>query len=508
LRKADVALAVVLFAAAFALRIPFRSQYAYHWDSAEFTLAIRDYNVALSQPHVPGYFLYVMLGRLLNFFVGDPHASLVWLSVVAGSGLVALLYVLGVEMFDRRVGLAAALFGMTSPQLWFHSCVALMYTTDSLLACLIVLCCWRAQQRGYRWPDAVMIGGLLAVIGGIRQQTAPGLVPLVVWVLWQTESRRLVKLAAALGVCAVGTLAWLVPMVRMSGGWVVYAKVFHLSAVYWAPATLAGGGMNALSWNLFFTGLYCWNGLLACGILLAGALFVRLRMDANRKRRWDAAHSEALWMLALWIVPMMLMQTTLSLTNQAGHVLSYLPAWIVLAAVAASQLRKPAIFGTAVTTVCLINAAAFLALPPVWDRAFYGTGRTAQKIQEHDREMSHVIHTIRARLIPSETLVCHAYENLSLGLRNLQLYLPEFEQYQLRLDPVMLSPPDKPMISVSGGQLVFVHGPELTGKRVLALIVPPGTSLDDYTRYVDTRGAKLLPESGGTVYEVPVEAMR
>src|SRR5207237_1548667 len=142
----------------------------------EFTLAVREYNVAMAQPHAPGYFLYVMLGRVADFFIGDPHASLVWLSVVFGSGLVALLYMLGVEMFDRRVGLGAALFTMTSPQLWFHSCVALTYTTDSFLVCLLVLCCWRAQRRECRWPDAVIIGGLLAVIGGVRQQTAPGLV--------------------------------------------------------------------------------------------------------------------------------------------------------------------------------------------------------------------------------------------------------------------------------------------------------------------------------------------
>ena len=84
-----------LFLVSFALRVPFRSQYAYHWDGAEFTLAITQYNVAMSQPHAPGYFVYVMLGRLLNTVIGDPHASLVWLSVAFGSALAAILYLLG-----------------------------------------------------------------------------------------------------------------------------------------------------------------------------------------------------------------------------------------------------------------------------------------------------------------------------------------------------------------------------------------------------------------------------
>ena len=39
----------------------------------------------VGQPQAPGYFLYIMLGRLVNSFVGDPHASLVWISVAFGS---------------------------------------------------------------------------------------------------------------------------------------------------------------------------------------------------------------------------------------------------------------------------------------------------------------------------------------------------------------------------------------------------------------------------------------
>jgi len=83
--RCDGSVAVALFLIALAMRIPFRSQFAYHWDSAQFALAIRHFDIRLSQPHAPGYFLYVMLGRLVTCFVGDPHASLVWVSVIFGS---------------------------------------------------------------------------------------------------------------------------------------------------------------------------------------------------------------------------------------------------------------------------------------------------------------------------------------------------------------------------------------------------------------------------------------
>ena len=500
--------AMLIFLVAVALDIPFRSRFAYQWDSAEFTLAIREYNVALSQPHAPGYFLYVMLGRLVNCFVGDPHGSLVWLSVLGGSSLVALLYVVGVEMFGRRVGWVAALFGMTSPQVWFHSCVALMYVVDGFLVCLAVLCCWRALRHGCRWADAVMIGGVLAIIGGVRPQTVPGLAPLVVYVFWRSPKQRLAKLAGAFCVCASGTLVWLVPMVRMSGGWAVYAEAFHRPATLYAAVTFARGGIDALLWNVFFAGLYCWNGL-ALGVgLLTGALIKRVRMDGERKESWDAAHREALRVLALWIAPMMLMGTVVALTTQPGHVLSYLPAWIILVAVVASQLRKPAVFAVVTAIACMTNAAAFLVLPQAWAGVFYGTARTAREIRGHDRQLARIVHAIRVQLSPADTLVCHAQEYLPLGLRHLQVYLPEFEQYQLAIDASMLSPVGKPMMRVRGGRLDFAAGTDLTGRRVLALIVPHGTSLKDYARYLDVRQATSLPGSEGSVYTVRVEAMR
>jgi hypothetical protein len=508
LGKADVAWAAVLFAAALALRIPYRGQLAYHWDSAEFAVAIGEYNVGTSQPHAPGYFLYVMVGRLVNSFVGDPHASLVWISVVFGSALPVIMYLLATAMFGRREGLAAAVFGMTSPQTWFHSCVALTYVVDAFLVCLAVLCCWRALRHGCRWADAIIIGGVLAIIGGIRPQTVPGLSPLVAYVFWRAGGRRWAKLAGALGVCAAGTMAWAVPMVRMSGGWAAYAEAFHRHQILNAPVTFAGGGLDALRWNVYFAGVYCWNGLVLGSVLLAGALLVRVRMSGDRKRSWDAAHAEALRVLSLWIGPMMLMGTAVALTRQPGYVLSYLPAWLILAAVVVSQLRRLAVFATVTAVVCVVNVAAFLAWPPAWDGVFFRLGRTAREIRDHDRQLARMVFAIRNQFDPAETLICHARLYLPLGIRHLQLYLPEFEQYQLKFDPAMLSPAGRPMTSIRGGRLNFVRKNETSGKRVLALIVPQGTLLEDYAGYVDVRQARPLPETEGTVYRVQIEAMR
>src|SRR5262249_48152325 len=154
---ADIAVAVALFAVGLALRVPFRSQFAYHWDSAQFALAVGEYNIRISQPHVPGFYLYIWLGRLVNLLVGEPHAALVWVSVVAGAWLGAVGYLLGTSMFDRRTGLATGLILLTSPLCWFHSEIALTTIVDSALVVSFVFVCWQAIQQGATWSRTIIL---------------------------------------------------------------------------------------------------------------------------------------------------------------------------------------------------------------------------------------------------------------------------------------------------------------------------------------------------------------
>jgi hypothetical protein len=573
--KKDVWTALILFCIGVALAAPFRSRYAYHWDGAEFALAAREYNVALSQPHAPGYFLYVMMGRLAGMFTGDEHAALVWVSVFFGGLLAATMYLLGSAMVDRRVGIAAGLFGLTSPVVWFHSCVALTYVVDAALVCATVLVCWRAMRRGGTWTDALVIGAMLAIVGGVRQQSAPGLGVLVLFAFWKFKEHRLLKLLAAAGMSLALVAAWFVPMVMMSGGLATYLEIVRRHAVFNAPATWAGGGWEALLWNIFFSALFCGNGLMLGVALLAGALVNRLVMNPERKRAWDAGNKLAMQTLAMWLAPMMLLGMVVGFTKQPGYVLSYLPGLLLLAAVAAGQigscrfpsplsykgegqgegrwlrdngppphldplpqttgerrrgqgksvdqlidplpqttgerrqatLGRPALFVAVTGVVCLVNAFAFLAWPATWDRAFWGLGRTAREIRQHDRQLEETVGAVRANFSPSDTAVCHAGEFLLFGIRHFQLYLPEFEQFQLSLDDTMLTPRGRPMMRVRAGRLEFASGLELTGKRHVVLVVPPSHTAEVFAKFLDLRVANGLSGSAGRLYVLPASAV-
>ncbi len=503
-RAHDGMIAAVFFLVAVGLRVPFRSEWAYHWDSAQFALAIREYNVALSQPHAPGYFLYVLLGRLVNLVVADPHASLVWLSVLFGSALPAALFGLGTTLFGRRAGIAAGLFGLTCPQVWFHSCVAVTYVVDAFLVCVTVWYAWYAMQQGGRWRDAVVIGLLVAVIGGVRQQTVPLLCPLLAYVFWNFKSQRLAKLVvAALVAVALGAL-WFWPMVAMSGGWEVYRDVLRRHALNNVPVTFAGGGWRALYTNCYLVVVHCWNGLLLGTALLVGAVLYRVgRMPAERKRAWDAAHRRAGWLLAWWIVPMMLFGTVIGFTAQPGYVLSYLPAWLLLCGLVAGQLTTAHRFAAVTGAVALVNGSVFVIWPAEWDTVLLGYGRTAREIRQHDRQLAAAVAAIRARYDPAHTVLCHALPaHYDFGFRHFQWHLPEFEQYQLAVDPTIPSPANHPLWRAREGRLEFARDVEEAGQKRMLLVVPPGLDVEIYRRHFTLLRTRALEGTDGIVREL------
>ena len=72
----------ILIAATALTRFVFRSRYLYDIDSVNFALALKRFDPSVHQPHPPGYFLYVCLGRLVNLFFHDANAALVAISIV------------------------------------------------------------------------------------------------------------------------------------------------------------------------------------------------------------------------------------------------------------------------------------------------------------------------------------------------------------------------------------------------------------------------------------------
>ncbi len=370
-----------------------------------------------------------MLGRLLNHFLHDPHSSLTWISVIFGSALPAVVYLLGVAMFGRVAGVAAGLPALTSPQVWFHSCVALTYVVDSFLICVIVLVLWQAMKREGQWRDSLIVGVLLAVIGGMRPQTVPVLLPLVAFVFWRFKQALVLKLMVV-GVTAIGLgLWWFVPMVRATGGLTTYLEIVRLHGSFNASATFLGGGWSALFKNLANVAGFCWNGLWLGAVVLVGVLLYRMfRMTYEQKGEWESRRVLQLTFLSLWIVPMMFLGIFVGFTKQPGYVLSYLPAWFLMIGALVASLKARWRQVLMILIISAGNTMAFAAWPPQWDGLFLWMGRTAREIEEHDGQLARALQTVRQSYSPKDVILCFSDEYYLYGLRHFQLYLPEYER--------------------------------------------------------------------------------
>lgn len=498
--RSDVAIAVFAFTVSLALRVPFRTQFAYHWDSVQYALAISDYRPTQSQPQAPGYLLYVMLGRLVNLFVHDPHASLVWMSVVSGAALAAIGYLLGAAMFGRGSGWATAVILATSPLCWFHSEVALMFIVDAALVAGTVLTCWLAVREKGSWGHVVALSVLFTLVAGVRQQSAPVLLPAWVYAFSKMARPRWPKFVVGVALTTLLCLAWFVPMVQMSGGLASYWATFAAMARFDAPKTLWRGGVTTLWRNVDLIIAVCWAGLLTAGLIATWFLARPVILGNPRERqRFFGGHRRQLQLLTLWIIPMLAFGVTMFM-SMAGYVLGYFPGLALVAGAAIGQVKKGTNLAMLLLLIATVNCAAFFSLGHWTTRLMLGLPLTAVDLRQHDRGLAEEIALIRREFDPKQVVICHGCQHLYWGFRHFQYYLPEYQNLLLDPDVSMAGDAATKFWLSENGQTAFVDEIPLHSHRTVVLVVPPAQTLSIFQRYLDVSGAEAVSDSAGMLF--------
>jgi hypothetical protein len=152
------------------------------------------------------------------------------------------------------------------------------------------------------------------------------------------------------------------------------------------------------------------------------------------------------------------------------------------------------LFVVTIVAACAVNVVVFLAGPRWNDSLFAGMGRCWRDIRQHDEDLGLCIQQIRSRYDPRETILCHAVEYITFGLRHFQIYLPEFDQYQMATDAAMITPAGKPMIGVRAGRLRFVSGIDPADDRKRVLVVPPGQEVGIFEPYFGLKKAHRVTD--------------
>jgi len=393
-------------------RVPFRSQILYHWDSVNFAFGMREFSVAKEQPQPPGYIVYVWLCRLVDVLFHDPQTTMVWISVVASALAVGALFLLGRALFDGRIGVLAALFLATSPLYWFYGEIALPHSLDALL---VIAAVWGLYEtmRGrlcYLYPTMAV----LAIAGGVRQQTLIFLLPLTLFALRKVGWKHFLA-AGALGTAMC--LAWFIPLLALSGSLDPYLKtVGAYSARFNATTSIfAGAGWAGVRRNLSKLGLYTLFGWSA-----ALPPFVAWAAVAMRSCQWTK-NWEKPFFFVLWLAPAGLFYTFVHM-GQQGLVFIFLPALLLLSAAGLVRLlaARPRWLVAAAAIIVTVNTG-ILGLVPEYPLG-PGTQRllTRETLVNSDRYYQDRFEAIEGNFAPASTAILAAHWH------HVEYYLPAY----------------------------------------------------------------------------------
>ncbi len=425
--KQDWIIAGSLFLLGLVTRIPLASCIVYAGDPARFALAMQRYDVSAMRPHAPGYILYVGAAKLLDLILGDTNASLVGVSILSSASTLSVLYLLGTRMFGRPTGIISAVLLASSPVAWFYGGLQFTYAMEALFATLFAYACYGLISGESRNAGASAV--LLGLTAGVRQHLGVLLFPLWLYALRRHAPRQILL---SFSILAVTCLAWLIPMVLLSGGVEKYVTAVVAQYTTWVshPASflyqILGRGRNLIIFAMLGLGL----GVLPMLYHLGG--FFRLPSVVEDAR---------LHHILFWIVPAVIFLVTVNMFNPGQIVWILPPLFIFLAEStralsrdaadgAAGILRKlesrtgaalrlrvspTATLATAVTLLFLVNTSIFL---------LGDTQVSHATMRNEDLQLSESIRMTREHFAPETTMLLACRQNTQAAL-----YLPDYRVY-------------------------------------------------------------------------------
>lgn len=458
------------FALAVALsRFAFRSRALYDLDSVNFALGMMRFDPRAHQPHPPGYFLYVMLGRLVNSFVHDANLALVLLSIAAGCGTVVLVYQLALEWFGLGEARFAGLIFLFSPLGWFHGTVALTYGVEAFFSALVGYLCWQMEEGDFAL--IVPTGIVLGLAGGVRPSSLVLLAPVFFY-----SARRAPWKSMVIGTVALGgtVLAWFAPMVRASGGIVVYHDAL-LSLWHLVPGreTVFNSSPATSIARTFTVALIL--------LLMFGTASVAL---AATSRNRDPGTTKQSRFTVVWVSPALCFYVFIFLkfVNSGYLLLLMAPGCLWLGRSLAEWFRagktsrplKVAIIAAGAS----VNTAIYLAAP------FYCSYRSVRRFEG---ELSEVVTATRRIGSPADTLII-GFDSHFLGYRHAGFYLSDYRTVQY---PQVTLMEGTRTFTMQNGDTSVVEGVSAAGLRQFLLFPLPNWDPAD-SAYLETV-EKLLP---------------
>ncbi|MEC4987064.1 MAG: hypothetical protein SAK42_23415, partial [Oscillatoria sp. PMC 1076.18] len=403
--------AAIFFIVGIIWRIPFQSKILHEWDSVNFALALDKYDLRLHQPHPPGmFFLYILSGRLFNFFLHDPNASLVWVSTIATGFAAATIFILGQTWFGRQTGSTIALLMLSSPLIWFQGEVALSYMLELFWVLLIVLGCYHLHNgnKFAFFSTAILLG----LAGGIRPNTPFFLFPLwaiAVFLSYREHKYKLTDIIVAVILGIISICIWLIPMIASTGG----IDEFWQTMQPWLEKHPKDGIARSLLKEdkvSSLEGVYLNFKLLVEAVIygIGFGLFPLIWWFRNQSKQFkQRLLNDWRWQtLLIWLLPGIIYLTFVHI-KRLGHSFTILPIFIIIGGIAIAEAaktwqKKQAKAKVILPGIIFVGNILFFTLAPAnWQNSF----PTWETIIQYDRYISERVNTISRRFSPAETMI-------------------------------------------------------------------------------------------------------
>lgn len=328
---------------------------------------------------------YFLLHVWLDLF-GNSETSLRLLSAVAGTALIATVYLVGRRHVSPQAGLAAALVLALSPIQIYYSRQVRMYALLALFALASVhfLVCFiqNRRLRDFIFLEAVTLACLYTHNYALFLLGAQAVLVALSGQLW----KRRVDWAAMIAVTTLGYLPWLPLFLRQAGNTDPFAW-YGMFWEQWGPLGAAWRTLESFSIGGAqppYVGLQAsvLGGALPAWLFAAAAI-LGVAAVARSGRRYDRAVS--LWAPVFLVVPLLLSAASSAITSPnyaPGRVDQMVfPAFCLLVGSGIASIRHKTVRAIGIGLIPLLAGAT---LASYYDRDYRGEDRDlARFVSQH-----------------------------------------------------------------------------------------------------------------------------
>jgi hypothetical protein len=320
-------------------------------DNVNLALSLEKFDPRIHQPQPPGYPLFVLFGRLINFFFHNAERSFVVISLLVSGLCLPAAFALGKRMFSRWAGAAAVLLLLVNPVFWHSSLDGPLRPNLALFSLLTAYCCWRCWNGEKRF--AIWGAVALGVGSGFRPDLVAFLFPL--WLVSSWVGTRSWK-ALLQSACVLGGIAaiWVGGLIVAMGGFNTFVKVMLDYTVDQSKPESIIFGSSILAWLKQINRLVIWNGLAVVTWIWALPFYLR-----NRERL-PLASAQGVFFF-IWLVPGLIVQAFVHI-GAPGHTLFSVAGLCVLGGYVLSLIGARDVM---LSAALVLNAMLFLDFFPL-----------------------------------------------------------------------------------------------------------------------------------------------